>query len=220
MNPPGRCRPCKEQHRDSSTTSSQHLPCSQLWQLLRKDPTASLLQHNIPLRCKKHLQMHFYLYFTQSYCSPLKLLPPPALRAAPSSLSTALNLCTSVTPKCTTVFTAAEHQPRQLFHIPTMLAELWIIQFIKQKSNKRAMRFSALSEPSYFFIDTNFTPTKICSFQVKCKASEQPGLSMTLCRLSSLCCPRWSQLSSWELLEAAYLHCLPPGTARFHSSAN
>lgn len=157
---------------------------------------------------------------TKLLFSPETAASPSTERAAPSSLSTALNLCTSVTPNCTTVFTAAEHQPRQLFHIPTMLAELWIIQFIKQKSNKRAMRFSALSEPSYFFIDTNFTPTKICSFQVKCKASEQPGLSMTLCRLSSLCCPRWSQLSSWELLEAAYLHCLPPGTARFHSSAN
>lgn len=219
MNPPGRCRPCKEQHRDSSTASSQHLPCSQLWQLLWKDPTASLLQHNIPLRCKKHLQMHFYLYFTQSYCSPLKLLPPPAPREL---LLPHCQLPSISAPQLhqATTFTAAERQPQQLFHIPRMLAELWIIQFIKQKSNKRATRFSALSEPDYFFIDTNFTPTKICSFQVKCKASEQPGLSMTLCRLSSLCCPRWSQLSSWELLEAAYLHCLPPGTARFHSSAN
>lgn len=82
------------------------------------------------------------------------------------------------------------------------------------------MHFSNLSEIGYFFIDINFTQAKICCFQMKCKAPEQPGLSVTLCRPPSLYYPRWSQLSSWELLEAAYLHCLPPRTARFHSSAN
>lgn len=79
-----RGRPSKEQYRDSSTASSQHRPAhssrNSFGKILLPLCCSRDTVDNIPLRCKKHLQMHFYLHFTQSHCSPLKLLPSPTPR--------------------------------------------------------------------------------------------------------------------------------------------
>lgn len=215
-----RGRPSKEQYRDSSTASSQHRPAHS-----SRNSFGKIL---LPLCCNitsrwdaKNIFRCIFIYTShRATALPWNCCLPQHLEHC-SFLSVncpqSLHLSYAI---FTTAFTAAEHQPQQLFYIPRMLAELWIIQFIKQKSNKRAMHFSNLPEPGYFFYWHQLHSNYDLQFPSEVQGIWTARSYMTLSEPPSLCCPQRSQLNSWELLEAAYLHCLPRGTARFHSSAN